>query len=184
MRLRRKRWLGGTDPSRLGSAPEGFELVSGTVEPTLQPALHHHDGVEGAGARTGDRVNGNAPVFEEGVEHTPREGAVRSTTLQGQRHRLLRTRPGQATGLAGMAASAAGLRAVLPDDAVMSRGLGHGGSSNAAGPVAVRADRADRVLGDQGNRTLRVCPRKQLYAGEHVCQRVSFRGRWYRCLGV
>src|SRR6185312_3551544 len=109
---------------------------------------------------------------EEGVEHTPREGAVRSTTLQGQRHRLLRTRPGQATGLAGMAASAAGLRAVLPDDAVMSRGLGHGGSSNAAGPVAVRADRADRVLGDQGNRTLRVCPRKQLYAGEHACQRV------------
>src|SRR6185312_13765037 len=135
-------------PVEAGSAPEGFELVSGTVEPTLQPALHHHDGVEGAGARTGDRLNGNAPVFEEGVEHTPREGAVRSTTLQGQRHRLLSTRPGQATDLAGMAASAAGLRAVLPDDAVMSRGLGHGGSSNAAGPVAVRADRADRVLGD------------------------------------
>jgi hypothetical protein len=122
--VEKKAITGGKRPVEAGSAPEGFELVSGTVEPTLQPALHHHDGVEGAGARTGDRFNGNAPVFEEGVEHTPREGAVRPTTLQGQRHCLLSTRPGQATGLAGMAASA--LRAVLLDAAVTGRGLGHG----------------------------------------------------------
>ena len=37
--------------------------------------------------------------------------------------------------------------------------------------------------GTKGNRTLCVFRAKQLYAGEHVCQRVV-RGRWYRCLGV
>ena len=56
-----------------GPAPEGFELAPRTVYPAPEPALHHHDGVHGAGARTGDCFDGEAPVFEEGVEHAPRE---------------------------------------------------------------------------------------------------------------
>ena len=41
-----------------------------------------------------------APVFEEGVEHAPREGAVGPAALQGERHGLFGARPGEAAGLA------------------------------------------------------------------------------------
>ena len=54
-----------------------------------EPALHHHDGVHGAGARTSNRFDGQAPVFKEGVEHAPRECAVGTAALQGERHGLL-----------------------------------------------------------------------------------------------
>ena len=102
----------GKGPVEAGPAPEGFELAPRPVDPALEPALHHHDGVHGAGARTGDRFDGEAPVFEEGVEHPPRECAVGTAALQGQRHRLLGARPGETAGLARMGSNAAGHRAV------------------------------------------------------------------------
>jgi hypothetical protein len=72
-----------------------------------------------ADARTGDRFDGEAPVFEEGVEHAPREGAVGAAALEGERHGLFGARPGEAAGLARMASSAARHRAApleVPDE--------------------------------------------------------------------
>ena len=93
------------------------------LDPALEPALHHHDGVHGAGARTGDRFDGEAPVFEEGVEHAPREGAVGPAALEGERHGLSGARPGEAAGLARMASSAARHRAVPLEVPVMNHAL-------------------------------------------------------------
>jgi hypothetical protein len=114
---------GGKGPVEAGPAPERFERAPRPVDPAPEPALHHHDGVHGAGARTGDRFDAEAPVFEEGVEHAPREGAVGPAALQGQRHRLLGARPGEAGGLARLASSATSHRAVPLEVPVMNDAL-------------------------------------------------------------
>ena len=106
-----KRALGGEGTVEAGPAPERFELAPRPVDPALQPALHHHDGVYRAGTRPGDRFDGQAAVFEEGVEYAPREGAVGPAALQGERHGLSGARPGE-TVLDRMAPSAARHRAV------------------------------------------------------------------------
>ena len=71
IRPRSPRWARDREPSTLGPAPEGFELAARPVDPALEPTLHHHDGVHGAGARPGDRLDGEASVLEEGVEDAP-----------------------------------------------------------------------------------------------------------------
>ena len=111
IRPRSARWAGERDPSRLARRQNVSSCAARPVDPALQPALHHHDGVHRAGARPGDRFDGQAPVFEEGVEHAPREGAVGPAALQGQRHGLFGARPGE-TALDRMAPSAARHRAV------------------------------------------------------------------------
>lgn len=57
--------------------------------------MRHHDCVHGPGARARDRFDGHAPVFEQGIEHTPRKGTVSPAALQGQAHGLLCARPAQ-----------------------------------------------------------------------------------------
>ena len=101
----------GKRPVDAGPAPEGFERAARTVNAALQPAVHHHNGIHGAGTRTGDRIDREAPVFEQGVEHSPGEGAVGSAALQRQRYRLLGNRSREAADLAGVASIVAGHRA-------------------------------------------------------------------------
>ena len=118
----------GQGPVDAGPAPESFEVTPRPVDPAVEPAFHQHDGVHGAGARTGDRFDGEAPVFEEGVEHAPRVGAVGPAALQGERHGLSGARPSEAADLARMASSAARHRAVPLKVPVNNRCLGHRGS--------------------------------------------------------
>ena len=114
---------GGKGPVEAGPAPERFELAARPVDPAVEPALHHHDGVYSAGARPGDRFDGQAPVVEEGVEYAPREGAVGPAALKGERHGLFGARPRETAGLARMASSAAGHRAVPLEVLVMNDAL-------------------------------------------------------------
>ena len=125
IRPRSARWAGERDPSRLARRQKVSSWLRAPSIPPAEPALHHHDGVHGAGARTGDRFDGEAPVFEEGVEHAPREGAVGPAALQGERHGLFGARPGEAAGLARMASSAARHRAVPLEVPVNNHCLGH-----------------------------------------------------------
>ena len=113
----------GTGRADARRAPEGFEPAARPVDPAFQPALHQHDGIHGAGARTGDRFYAEAPVFEEGIEHAPREGAVSPAALQGERHGLLGVRPGEAGGFAPTSSKATRHRAVPVEISVMNHAL-------------------------------------------------------------
>ena len=93
--------------------PSGNMMVVGCVDPRVDPA--HVLGLR----------NGEAPVFEEGVEHAPRESAVGPAALQGQRHGLLGARPREATRLARLASCAARHRAVPLEVPVMNHSLAH-----------------------------------------------------------
>ena len=70
-------------------APEPLQPLPSAVRPALQPAVDHHDAVHRSGACPGHRLEGQAPVLDQRVEHAPGEGPVRAAALQGQSHRLL-----------------------------------------------------------------------------------------------
>ena len=80
---RSPRWIGeGT--RRRSPCARRLELAARPVDPPLSQPSHHDDGIHGAGARAADRFYGEASVFENGIEHTPREGAVGSAAREGE----------------------------------------------------------------------------------------------------
>ncbi len=66
------------------TTPERFELRPRGVGPAFEPAFDEDDAVHGAGARSGDRLDGEAAVLEQRVEHAPGEGAVGAAALQAR----------------------------------------------------------------------------------------------------
>ena len=90
---RRRRWVGVRDPSRFPPGAKTFRawLRAPSIPPASQPSVITTAFMAPALAPV-IASKAQAAVLEEGVEHPPREGAVRPAPLQGERHRLLGAR--------------------------------------------------------------------------------------------
>ena len=89
------RWAGERDPSRLARRQNvSSALRAPSIPPSSQPSTITTAFIAPALAPV-IASTAEAAVFEEGVEHAPREGAVGPAALQGQRHGLFGARPGE-----------------------------------------------------------------------------------------
>src|SRR5581483_12437783 len=62
--------------------PEILERLAGTVAPVARPALQHDRGIDRAGAGAAHRLELDATVLDQRVEHAPGEGSMRAAALQ------------------------------------------------------------------------------------------------------
>ena len=123
------RWIGLATAIVPSSFQKAASAAARARSAALRPALQHDGGIHGAGAGAAHRLERQAAVLDQRIEHAPGEGAVRAAALQGEIDALGRTHAAILHGASALPSSSCNKRTARAASLWRRAGRGKSGES-------------------------------------------------------